>query len=143
MNRLQSPEPRSLRWTRYNQFSRKRLTNAGRICDPPEVTNLDRQLYSSDGDASLILVVLLLPLFFSAISLAAVILENSLVSGTFFTNRRFSHSTSEARELVVDSCRPFAPLSLLPSGGRHAPAYYAVRVCYKSLLLNARNIIFF
>ena len=71
--------------------------------DPSEATNLDRQLYNSDGDARLILGVLILPLFFSTIFFKAAILENSFVSGDLARPSQIvSYGTSETRELFAD-----------------------------------------
>jgi len=113
--------------------------------DPHEATNSDWQFYRSGGDT---FGVLLLPLVSSAISLAAATLNlsSATVSHVLYTFR-IGHSRSEARELLVDSRRPFRPPS--PSQGAVTPAYHTVHACCtiprdrKSLLLRAHNMISF
>ena len=64
-----------------------------------------------------------------------------------FTNRWLRHSTKEVRQLLAASRRPFGSPPPQGPSRQLAPAYHAVRAYHtgprKSLLLKARNMIFF
>ena len=90
------------------------VTVSGRF--PLKATNLDGQLYSSDGDARLTLWYRILPLSSSSTLRTAAILGILVYSNfarpltIFWLTIFVSHRTSEARKLLVDSHRSFGPL---------------------------------